>query len=82
MMRLFSFRYRQSAIRYNPEQQKNKAAKAIFASAGEAFDVLLSDPLRRAAHGQYGEEGLKNDAPRPEGFVKPYIHGGQVQTFR
>lgn len=82
MVRLFSFRYRQSAVRYNPEQQKNKAAKAIFASAGEAFDVLLSDPLRRAAHSQYGEKGLKNDAPRPEGFVKPYIHGGQVQTFR
>lgn len=80
--RLFSFRYRRCAVRYNPSQQKNGGAEAIFALAAEAYDVL-SDPLRRTVYDQYGEEGLKNGVSRPEGFVKPYVyHGEPMQTFR
>lgn len=80
--RLFSFRYRRCAVRYNPAQQKNGGAEAIFALAAEAYDVL-SDPLRRTVYDQYGEEGLKNGVSRPEGFVKPYVyHGEPVRTFR
>lgn len=79
---VISSRYRRCAIRYNPEQQKNGGAEAIFALAAEAYDVL-SDPLRRAVYDQYGEEGLKNGVPRPEGFVKPYVyHGDPMRTFR
>ncbi|EZA58803.1 DnaJ-like protein subfamily B member [Ooceraea biroi] len=74
--------YRRCAIRYNPAREKNGGAEAIFALAAEAYDVL-SDPLRRAVYDQYGEEGLKNGVPRPEGFVKPYVyHGEPMRTFR
>ncbi|XP_070525961.1 LOW QUALITY PROTEIN: dnaJ homolog subfamily B member 13 [Cardiocondyla obscurior] len=63
-------------------QQKNGGAQAIFALAAEAYDVL-SDPLRKAVYDQYGEEGLKNGVPRPEGFVKPYVyHGDPTRAFR
>ncbi|KAL0105190.1 hypothetical protein PUN28_016675 [Cardiocondyla obscurior] len=73
---------RRRAIRYNPMQQKNGGAQAIFALAAEAYDVL-SDPLRKAVYDQYGEEGLKNGVPRPEGFVKPYVyHGDPTRAFR
>lgn len=79
---VISSRYRRCAIRYNPEQQKNGGAEAIFALASEAYDVL-SDPLKRAVYDQYGEEGLKNGVPRSEGFVKPYVfHGDPMRTFR
>ncbi|KAL6423571.1 hypothetical protein ACFW04_010246 [Cataglyphis niger] len=79
--RLFFFRYRRCAVRYNPTQQKNRGAEAIFALAAEAYDVL-SDPFRRTVYDQYGEEGLKNGVSRPEGFVKPYVfHGEPMQTF-
>ncbi|XP_011063187.1 PREDICTED: dnaJ homolog subfamily B member 13-like [Acromyrmex echinatior] len=74
--------YRRCAIRYNPAQQKNGGAEAIFALAAEAYDVL-SDPLRRAVYDQYGEEGLKNGVSRAERFVKPYVyHGEPMRTFR
>ncbi|KAL6423570.1 hypothetical protein ACFW04_010246 [Cataglyphis niger] len=73
--------YRRCAVRYNPTQQKNRGAEAIFALAAEAYDVL-SDPFRRTVYDQYGEEGLKNGVSRPEGFVKPYVfHGEPMQTF-
>ncbi|XP_011866244.1 PREDICTED: dnaJ homolog subfamily B member 13-like [Vollenhovia emeryi] len=79
---VISSRYRRCAIRYNPARQKNGGAEAIFALAAEAYDVL-SDPLRRAVYDQYGEEGLKNGVPRPEGFVKPYVyHDDPMRTFR
>lgn len=75
-------RYRRCAVRYNPARQRNGGAEAIFALAAEAYDVL-SDPLRRAVYDRYGEEGLKNGAPGPEGFVKPYVyHGEPARTFR
>ncbi|CAL1680303.1 unnamed protein product [Lasius platythorax] len=74
--------YGRCAVRYNPVQQKNEGAEAIFALAAEAYDVL-SDPLRRTVYDQYGEEGLKNGVLRPEGFVKPYVyHGEPMRTFR
>lgn len=78
----FSSRYRRCATRYNPAQQKNEGAVAIFALAAEAYDVL-SDPLRRAVYDQYGEEGLKNGVPGPEVFAQPYVyHGEPMRTFR
>ncbi|EFN82829.1 DnaJ-like protein subfamily B member 13, partial [Harpegnathos saltator] len=74
--------YRRCATRYNPAQQKNEGAEAIFALAAEAYDVL-SDPLRRAVYDQYGEEGLKNGVPGPEVFAQPYVyHGEPMRTFR
>ncbi|XP_014480551.1 PREDICTED: dnaJ homolog subfamily B member 13-like [Dinoponera quadriceps] len=74
--------YRRCATRYNPAQQKNEGAEAIFALAAEAYDVL-SDPLRRAVYDQYGEEGLKNGMPGPEVFAQPYVyHGEPMRTFR
>ncbi|XP_029173091.1 dnaJ homolog subfamily B member 13-like [Nylanderia fulva] len=74
--------YGRCAVRYNPTQQKNGGAEAIFALAAEAYDVL-SDPLRRTVYDQYGEEGLKNGVLRPEGFEKPYVyHGEPMRTFR
>lgn len=76
------FRYRRFAVRYKSAQEKNGGAETIFALAAEAYDVL-SDPFRRAVYDQYGEEGLKNGVPTPEGFVKPYVyHGEPMRTFR
>ncbi|KAG7210912.1 hypothetical protein KM043_016289 [Ampulex compressa] len=74
--------FRRSAIRYNPERQKEEGAEAIFALVAEAYDVL-SDPLKRAVYDQYGEEGLKSGVPGPEGFIEPYVyHGEPMRTYR
>lgn len=49
---------------------------------GEAYDVL-SDPLRREIFDQFGEEGLKEGVPTPDGYMSPYVyHGDPMKTYQ
>ncbi|ESQ40072.1 hypothetical protein EUTSA_v10014043mg [Eutrema salsugineum] len=58
--------YRKLAMKWHPDKNPNnkKEAEAKFKQISEAYDVL-SDPQKRAVYEQYGEEGLKNQAPPP-----------------
>ncbi|CAH2074599.1 unnamed protein product [Thlaspi arvense] len=60
--------YRKLAMKWHPDKNPNnkKDAEAKFKQISEAYDVL-SDPQKRAVYEQYGEEGLKNQAPPPGG---------------
>ncbi|CAA7061831.1 unnamed protein product [Microthlaspi erraticum] len=58
--------YRKLAMKWHPDKNPNnkKEAEAKFKQISEAYDVL-SDTQKRAIYEQYGEEGLKNQAPPP-----------------
>ncbi|KFK24647.1 hypothetical protein AALP_AA8G006800 [Arabis alpina] len=59
--------YRKLAMKWHPDKNPNnkKDAEAKFKQISEAYDVL-SDPQKRLIYEQYGEEGLKNQAPPPD----------------
>ncbi|KAK4745939.1 hypothetical protein SAY87_012251 [Trapa incisa] len=58
--------YRKLAMKWHPDKNPNnkKDAEAKFKEISEAYDVL-SDPQKRAIYDQYGEVGLKCQAPPP-----------------
>ncbi|XP_010558376.1 PREDICTED: dnaJ homolog subfamily B member 13-like [Tarenaya hassleriana] len=62
--------YRKLAMKWHPDKNPNnkKEAEAKFKQISEAYDVL-SDSQKRAIYDQYGEEGLKNQAPPPDAGV-------------
>ncbi|KAF7283449.1 hypothetical protein GWI33_000533 [Rhynchophorus ferrugineus] len=73
--------YRNLALEFNSDRCKQENSKQVFALIGEAYEVL-SDPLRRAVYDQYGEEGLKNGVPGPDGYIPGYhYHGDPMRTY-
>jgi len=61
--------FRQLAMKYHPDRNREDGAEARFKEIGEAYEVL-SDSEKRAAYDRYGLAGLQGfEAGRPfEGF--------------
>lgn len=61
--------FRQLAMRYHPDRNKEDSAEAKFKEIGEAYEAL-SDPEKRQAYDRFGHNGLQGfDFGRPfEGF--------------
>ncbi len=49
--------YRQAAMKYHPDRNKDPEAVELFKAAAEAYEVL-SDAEKRARYDRYGHEGL------------------------
>jgi len=74
-----SLRGREQEIR---EQRRQMDSFQMFHMVGEAFDIL-DDPKYRAIYDLYGEKGLKEGLPGPDGFIPPYVyHGDPHKTFK
>ena len=60
--------YRKLALKHHPERAVGNPAEVEerFSSISEAYDVL-SHAARRAIYDQYGERGLKEGVPAPNG---------------
>ncbi|KAE9447625.1 hypothetical protein C3L33_20461, partial [Rhododendron williamsianum] len=69
--------YRKLAMKWHPDKNPNNKSQseAKFKQISEAYDVL-SDPQKRAIYDQYGEEGLKGQAPPPPDAGGGYSGGG------
>ncbi|KAG5444265.1 DnaJ sub B member 13 [Clonorchis sinensis] len=74
--------YRRLALRFHPCRAKpGEDSKEKFELISEAYDVL-SDPKKRAIFDQFGEEGLKKQAPVGQSWSEPYVyHGDPHRTF-
>jgi DnaJ family protein B protein 13 len=74
-----SLRAREQEIR---EQRRRMDSFQMFHMVAEAFEVL-EDPQKRAIYDLYGEKGLKEGLPGPDGFIPPYVyHGDPHRTFK
>lgn len=50
--------YRQAALKYHPDRNRDAGAEEKFKEAAEAYEVL-SDPEKRTRYDRYGHEGLR-----------------------
>ncbi|XP_026469999.1 dnaJ homolog subfamily B member 13-like [Ctenocephalides felis] len=84
-------KYRQLALALHPLKKPNPPGQpapiiapptVTWELIGEAYEVL-SDPLRREIFDQFGQEGLQQGVPTPDGFVPPYVyHGDAMKTYQ
>ncbi len=66
--------YRQAALRYHPDRNKNEGAEERFKEAAEAYEVL-SDSQKRQRYDRYGHAGLSGAA------VHDFSHMGIDDIF-
>jgi len=66
--------YRQAALRYHPDRNKDEGAEERFKEAAEAYEVL-SDPQKRQRYDRYGHAGLSGAA------VHDFSHMGIDDIF-
>jgi molecular chaperone DnaJ len=50
--------YRQAALKYHPDRNREEGAEARFKEAAEAYEVL-SDPEKRSRYDRFGHEGVQ-----------------------
>eukprot|EP00730_Choanoeca_flexa_P016219 TRINITY_DN7625_c0_g1_i3.p1 TRINITY_DN7625_c0_g1~~TRINITY_DN7625_c0_g1_i3.p1 ORF type:complete len:315 (+),score=52.83 TRINITY_DN7625_c0_g1_i3:82-1026(+) len=75
--------YRRLALEYHPDKNKSPEAEEKFLQVAESYTILSNAKLR-AVYDQFGEEGLRDGAPRGyDGFTEPYtFHGDSSKVFR
>ena len=66
--------YRQAALKYHPDRNKEDGAEAKFKEAAEAYEVL-SDPAKRDKYDRFGHAGLSGAA------VHDFSHMGVGDIF-
>ncbi|CAJ0931939.1 unnamed protein product, partial [Mesorhabditis belari] len=64
---------RKMALKYHPDQNKEKDAEAKFKEVAEAYDVL-SDAKKKGIYDKFGEEGLKGGMGEGGGGGMPGGH--------
>lgn len=76
--------YKKAALKHHPDRnpKDRDAAEKRFQRVAEAYEVL-SDPQKKHIYDQYGEEGLKQGPPPPQGahFSGGNPFGGQGNPF-
>lgn len=77
--------YRKLALKYHPDKNKAPAAEERFKEIAEAYEVL-SDKKKRDVYDQYGEDGLRGNAPDGAGGTPGQsftyeFHGDPRATF-
>ena len=75
--------YRQTALKYHPDKNKDKGAEEKFKEASEAY-AILSDPEKKARYDQFGHNAPQGFGGIPWGFDPEAIFrnlwgGGQPQ---
>lgn len=60
--------YRKLSLKYHPDKNPSPDAASKFAEIATAYDVL-SDPDKRKAYNQGGEEAVKQQEQRLESFT-------------
>ncbi|MBI5864393.1 MAG: J domain-containing protein, partial [Planctomycetes bacterium] len=66
--------YRQAALKYHPDRNKEADAEAKFKEASEAYEIL-SDTDKRARYDRFGHQGLSGQA------VHDFSHMGVDDIF-
>jgi molecular chaperone DnaJ len=62
--------YRQAAMKYHPDRNKEQGAEARFKEAAEAYEIL-SDQEKRARYDRYGHAGLNGARTRDYAHMNP-----------
>lgn len=75
------FSFKRMALQLLRSLKDDEAVEEMFIKVAEAYDVLSNDKLK-AVYDQFGETGLKNGVPSPDGFIPSYVyHGDFMRTY-